>query len=368
MTIIAAAQSADSYSNIFYHIDTTRHEGDLLCRITNINFFKNNEYFGDYIEGYTMLGYKLQPSLVYYATNDISIEAGAQMLQYGGTTRFDHIYPILTAQWRINSWTTLIMGMLDGHMAHDLPESIWEPERQLSDKPEFGFQFKINRNTWNADAWMNWQQYIKNGDTIPERFTAGIALNICPWANRETNWIVKFPIRLLASHVGGQISNFSERMQSLTNYSAAIAIDRTINHKWFKTIGIELQKQSFYAMVDGGIRPFSKGWAIFPQIKLRTTNFNANLGYWKASNFFALYGNYMFMSLSNYKDNIYSKNRQLIVAETDFHHSINKVLKFAIGAKAYHDIDASQFDYSYHIDLVITPIWKIYGADKATKK
>ena len=362
------AQLPMAHTDVFYAIDTTYKENDLLLRITNTNFFKNDEYFSDYIEGYTLVGYKLQPTLVYYVSSDISIEAGLQLLQYGGTKKYDKIYPILTAQWRINNWATFIMGMLDGHLAHDLPESMWEPERQLYDKPEMGFQIKLKHDNWKGEGWLNWQQFIKNNDTIPERVTAGLSYTLSPQSATDAKWSFEMPIRLIFSHIGGQISNFSQRMQSLANGSLSAILHRNINRKWLKSISAEMQAQYFDAMVDGNIRPFSNGWALYPQLSLEASKFNANIGYWRASNFFSLYGNPTFMSLSNYDDTKYCKNRRMITAEANFYHSIHKILKFSIGAKAYHDVDASQFDYSYHIDFVLTPVWKIYGSDKKTRK
>ncbi len=42
-------------------------ENKLFFRLENNNFFKNNEYFGDYTEGYTLIGYTIQPTFMYYA-------------------------------------------------------------------------------------------------------------------------------------------------------------------------------------------------------------------------------------------------------------------------------------------------------------
>ena len=365
---IASAQYPHAYSEVFHSIDTTYAKGDVLLRITNIDFLKNDEYFSDYIEGYTLIGYQLRPSIVCYFTPQIAIEAGAQMLQYGGTTKYDNVALLLTAQWRINNWATLIMGTLDGHLSHNLPESMWEPERQLFDKPEMGVQMKINRPHLNAEVWLNWQQFIKPNDTIPEKFTVGMSAHIKPQRTADAPWTFEVPLQMIVSHIGGQISDFSERMQSLANGSATIILRKNFSRHWLQSIGTELQAQFFHAMVDGNVRPFSDGWAFYPQLTFSATNFAMNVGYWRASNYFSLYGNCNYMSLSNYKAEKYSKNRNLIVAEANFYHSVQRILKFAIGGKLYSDVDASQLDYSYHIDLIITPMWKIYGSDRKAKK
>jgi hypothetical protein len=42
--------------------------GDLYLGFTNINFIKDDEYSNPVIEGYTLIGYFLQPQLVYAPT------------------------------------------------------------------------------------------------------------------------------------------------------------------------------------------------------------------------------------------------------------------------------------------------------------
>ena len=260
------------------------------------------------------------------------------------------------------------MGTLDGHLAHGLPESMWNPELQLSDKPEMGIQIKIQRPHLTAETWLNWQQFIKTNDTIPEKFTVGLSARIKSQCNADAAWQVEVPMQMLISHIGGQISNFSERMQSLVNGTASLVLKKNINRRWLYSVGTELQAQFFHAMVDGGVRPFSDGWAFYPQLTVEANHFAMNMGYWRASNYFSLYGNYNFMSLSNYKHDVYTKNRNLIVAEANFYHSFKSNLKFTLGGKLYNDVDASQLDYSYHISLVITPTWTIYESDRKTQK
>lgn len=361
------AQHHSAYAEVYDAIDTSRMEGDIMLRIVDQNFFKNDEYFSDYIEGYTLVGYRLQPSVTYYMFNNVCIEAGVQILQYGGTDRLDKVYPMVNAKWQINRTWQMVMGMIDGHMSHNLHESMWEPERQLTDKPETGVQMKVRRPHLDGEVWMNWQQFIKRGDTIPEKFTVGISADIKP-GDGKSGWKMEIPVRLLVSHVGGQISDFSERMQSLANGSASLIIgygwgEGSINRLYF-----DLHGQFFHAMVDGGVRPFSDGGAIHPQIGVKTRLFDANVGFWHAKNYFSLYGNPTFMSLSNYNSDVYSKNRNMLTMEANFNYGIGKNLRLSIGGKGYYDTDASQMDYSYHVDFVVSPRWKIGNVGRNSMK
>lgn len=365
------AQNARCFENIYSTLDSTRSEGDLLLRISDVNFFYNDEYFSDYIEGYTLVGYRLQPSLVYYLRKPqtdstdgaISLEVGCQMLQFGGTNKYDNVFPVATARWQMNRVWQLVMGTIDGHAYHLLPESMWEIERQLVDKPEVGVQMKFEHQTLSGEVWLNWQQFIKRYDSIPEKFTAGIRVDWQPKTNSDLYF--KMPVRLLFSHIGGQISDYNERMQSLTNGMLAVEIGMHRREcSSSRNIYFDIESQFYHAMVDKGVRPFSDGFAIHPKICYNAEwndrlSLDANVGFWKAKKYFSLYGNPSYMSLSNYKEDIYSPKRNMLTFDVDLGYMLSDVMRFTVGGKGYFDTDANQFDYAYRIALVLTPQWRI---------
>ena len=361
LALPAGAQTRFAFDDVYHCVDTSRSDGDLLLRVSDVNFFKNDEYFNDYIEGYTLIGYRIAPSLVYYLRNNVSVEAGAQFLQYGGTDKYDHVFPFASVQWQINRTWNITMGSLNGHIAHGLPEPMWEPERQLTDKPETGLQVKVRRPHLNGEVWLNWQQFIKTNDTIPEKFTFGLALDVSPTAT-DASWSLSIPVRLLVSHVGGQISNYSQRMQSLANGSLSILFGHLWHNSFAQHLYVDIEGQFFHAMVDGDVRPFSDGHALYPKLCFDARLFSAHAGFWYAKNFFSLYGNPAFMSLSNYNDDVYSKKRQLLTFGADFNYALSSCIRFSIGGKAYFDTAASQFDYSYQAHLVVTPQWRLTNA------
>lgn len=347
---VAAAQSNIVFEGIYSDVDSSICNGKpLRLRLSNINFFKNNEYFGDYIEGYTLLGYKVQPSIVYQIEDNLSIEGGAQFLQYGGTDKYDKIYPILLAQWRINETFKVNMGAIKGGYYHHLPEAILNPEKQLSGRPETGVQIEANHKGMSGEVWIDWQSFIFKGDTIPERFMAGLRFNYSP--KTESAWQFEMPICLTASHIGGQISDYAERMQSLANGSATFRFTRKIENR--KYIGTEIEGLFFYTMTGGDVRPFENGWAIYPKINACYNIFDANVGYYHAHDFFSLHGNPLFMSLSDYNSAVYTADRNMLTFEANLNHQISSKAQFSLGAKGYYDIDASQMEYYYGFYLVI---------------
>ena len=76
--MFAKLSFAQIYPNSFYkdyNIDTN-FTNTLNFRIENSNFFKNNEYFNDIIQGQTLIGWFLSPKFTYYPVKNAKIEAG----------------------------------------------------------------------------------------------------------------------------------------------------------------------------------------------------------------------------------------------------------------------------------------------------
>ena len=115
----ASAQSRSVFEGTAQAFDSTRN-GQLLLNVVSQNFFRNDEYFGDYIEGYTLPGYTLEPSLVYYPTADFSLRAGISLVQYAGTEKYSRIVPVVAADWRFAAGADRIGG---GRLATAYPSS-----------------------------------------------------------------------------------------------------------------------------------------------------------------------------------------------------------------------------------------------------
>ena len=346
----ATAQSNTVFTDLYTLKDDAQHK-PLRVRATNINFFKNNEYFGNYVEGYTLLGYRLKPTLHYTVDSALTVEAGAELVQFGGTDKYHKVYPVLCATWRINPTFTLTMGSIKGSTYHDLPEAILDPERQLSSRPETGVQVEARHGSITGEVWLDWQSFIFKGDTIPERFMAGVGLTYEP--ESRSAWQIRVPLRLTASHIGGQISDYAERMQSLANVS--VAFDLT--HKGTNgSYGFEAEGLYFYTMTGSGVRPFGRGWALHPKVKASYKLIDATAGLYHARNFFALHGNPLYMSLSDYNPRIYNRTRNMFTLEANLNHKINRQARFALNAKCYYDTGDSQLEYYYGFYLVITTL------------
>lgn len=351
------AQESFAFEKTYHLIDTTLSEGTLDLAVVNKNFFRNDEYFGEYIEGYTLPGYAIRPTLLYKVARNVSLEAGAELLQYGGTDKFDRVVPYLVAQWQVSRKVRLSMGCIEGAGRAQLSEAIYDNEHQLNMLPETGAQVDIDGKKLDFALWINWQQFIKRYDTIPEKFMAGVSLDY-RHAKANSEWSFHVPFRLTISHIGGQISDYPERMQSLANGSLSLRVIRNFPNSFVRSLTFDIEGLFFHTMAGSDVRPFADGGGFYPKFRLDAKILTATIGYYMAKNFYALHGNTLYMSLSNYKS-YYQSKRHMLTIEGHLNHAICDDVRFTLGAKGYYDTDASAVEYWYGFSLVVTPQWHI---------
>lgn len=315
-----------------------------------IFFFKNNEYFANTVEGYTLVGYKIRPTVT-VGTNTFSVSAGFQALRYGGLDDAHFVRPFLAANWQALGWLNLQMGFLPGPASHQLCEAITDPELELTEKPEFGAQIRVVRPHLDADVWLNWRQFIFKGDSIPERFSAGLKVNL--HAGDTCTVGFRMPAGILFEHIGGQISDYRDTLQSLANISLEPTLVFRPTRRLHLSLGVNLL--AFHAMAGSDVRPFADGWAIQPEVRVEAPHFMGGVGFFHGKDYYAMRGNPLFWSISNYDDTFYSDEREVLTIEASFVTSIGRWGRISLDFRGYHNVTDSNFDYSYGMTLVVSP-------------
>ena len=98
----AHAQMVERLCRTDYEIDPER-QGELLVELDNISFFKDNEFAGSVINGYSLPGLWLQPKGVFYPLKNIKLELGVHALIYSGAYKFPNYAYHDIAIWKGNS-------------------------------------------------------------------------------------------------------------------------------------------------------------------------------------------------------------------------------------------------------------------------
>ncbi|WP_439182792.1 hypothetical protein [Carboxylicivirga taeanensis] len=354
MSCNLAWSQVDQTWRYYYPEFNNKAENNLYFRLENNNFVKNNEYFGNYIEGYTLMGYTAQPSLIYYAGSRLRIKAGIHAIQFSGMTEFTQVLPTFSIHMQLTDRLGLIMGGLKGDVHHRLLEPLFDPENQYTRPIENGFQFIFNADRLWVDAWVDWEQFIVLGDTKPEKFTAGISGE---WllSKKDNDIQVAIPAQMIVTHLGGQISNYSERMQSLANLATGLKLNYSVGEGFIRDISLATYVAAYEDLTGHSGWDFTKGSAIYPVAEVKYKFGSLMAGYWNAHNFLAPKGSSIFQSTSNYQPGYYTKSREIVTNKLSFTKTFMKQIKFSAMIQTYFDIPAKQFDYSYGINLVFTP-------------
>ncbi len=339
--------------------DTTANN-NLLFRLENNNFLKNNEYFSNYIEGYTLIGFSLQPSLMYYAGKRFRLKAGVHLTQFFGESDFTDVLPVISAHLKATERLDIILGALSGDVNHNLIEPMFNPEYQYLRPVETGVQFLYNSYRFTMDTWIDWEQFITWGDTIPERFTAGFSSNT-NITNQESKLQVSIPVQLLAFHQSGQISDYDDLSYSLVNTLLGVKLSGEVGKGLIQRIWFDASYLGYKELSGSYGLSFESGYAIYPVAGVNYKYGQLMMGYWYADNYFALKGNPIFQSVSNYKEDYYNRYRNMGTIKLNFTRTYMKGLTLNAGFAAYYDFLASQFDYSYGLSIIYTPNFKIYS-------
>ncbi|MCS3049939.1 hypothetical protein NXV05_08255 [Parabacteroides johnsonii] len=77
------AQIPDRVFKTDYRIDPGK-KGELSVEIDNLSFFKDDEYTGSFMKGYTLPGLWLQAKAVYYPLEMLKLEAGVHLQRFWG--------------------------------------------------------------------------------------------------------------------------------------------------------------------------------------------------------------------------------------------------------------------------------------------
>ncbi len=167
--------------------------GTLSLRVRSIAFIKDNEYFNSvgasdftlvsslpgfvdksvWNEGYTLIGYFVQPELVYSPTSRVTLRAGTYLLKYSGKDRFSRVLPVFSTTLKLSDRTSLIMGTLDGSDSHRLFDPSFDRERLYTAYNEEGFQLTGNYDHIFTDTYLGWENFIFKGDSTREIINFG---------------------------------------------------------------------------------------------------------------------------------------------------------------------------------------------------
>lgn len=338
-----------------YRVDSSQ-TNTLGVELEALAFFKDNEFDGNVLKGYSLPGVRLQPRLTYTPIDKIKLELGLHATIYSGANKYPcyvfhdiptwkgdqyqsgaHLLPFFRVTGRFKN-ITLAVGNIYGGATHGLMEPMYNPELILTDDPEMGFQMIVDTKRWHSDLWMNWQSYIFNESTHQEAFTLGWTQTVKVWERKRKGVThgLSIPIQLILQHRGGEQDNTTLGVQTIANGALGVAYEYSAPEN--KVVnGIQAELAGLYCLQQSGMLwPFDNGPAVWGKVSVDfIRDLRVTAGFFHASNFCSLYGSQYFGTLSTKYDGGRFSSMTTGLLGVEYSRTFAKVYTVGAHLKAY---------------------------------
>lgn len=375
-TLLTAAllllTTANAKAHVSVHIDSLLFEnshridsascGELRLNFDALCFFRDNEYKGSLSKGYTLPGYRLQPTVSYQPLKNLCVEVGVSMLHYWGANKYPnlnysdistwkgdqtqtgfHLLPFFNVQLAVSRNFNLILGNIYGGANHRLIEPLYNQENALSADPEMGVQMQWQTKPLDFDVWVNWESFIFNKDTHQEAFTFGLSTRFK--ANRpERRTHVYFPLQVVMQHRGGEINPDAEQRQVKTWMNAAAGVGVTIHTD--NSILTRLNAEAdvaYYRQMTGALLPFDNGKGVYLKAEADIWRFCLRGAYWDSSKFISIFGNPLYGSVGIHNRDFQMQRNRTVCAQLSYAQELGKGFSWGVQADVFNTLPTDDF-------------------------
>ncbi|MBN2669280.1 MAG: hypothetical protein JXR60_08625 [Bacteroidales bacterium] len=342
------SQSENKEFTRFPSTDSTK-SSELYLTFQNLNFFKNDEYFGELTSGITYIGTLLQPRLSYQPYKNIKIDVGIHMLKFSGLDGVTDALPVFSFQYQPYKGFDVIMGTINGGLNHQIIEPMYSFENHLMNFVENGAQLLIQKKRFYADVWLNWEKFIFKTSQSQESIVGGI---------HSTYWLSKakdkegFNIdgQLIIAHKGGQFHTEKDVLQTLVNTAIGLAWVKKIksDNQW----GFSSHFLNFYDSSPIPQYPYILGYSTWTQLYWHRKHFSTSFGYWNGDYFISSFGNPLFQSISQKDKDYLQPHTELITAKFILKAKIYQNVTIEARLEPYFDLQQNIFEYSYGFHIL----------------
>jgi hypothetical protein len=285
----------------------------LFIDLSTLGFFKNNEYFNNIADGYTLFGYHLVPALVFFPSENISLKAGMFAWQDFGNTKVTELQPVFTIRIQAKN-TLLTFGTLDGPVTHRMVEPLYDFERQLVKRIENGTEVVYETRRLFADVWINWEDMLYRGEPFQEKISGGLSSEIFLLDSDRTR--LSIPIQWFIRHHGGQIDASPSPLKTTINGALGVSLRKLFTGEGFwNDMSASVYFVDYHDLSKNTTERYQKGYGLYLNAGLSTRISDLLVSYWHGDQYITDYGGDMFSSVSStFKHpDYYEKERNLIL-------------------------------------------------------
>ena len=331
--------------------------GDLHLSIHSFTFFKDNEYFNDIVEGYTLFGTQLNPQLSYYPTKNLRLEGGVFLWKDFGNPQLRQVRPTFRATWRVKNHR-FILGNILPNLNHGYIEPLFDFERVMLKPLEEGLQYRYTGNRLFLDVWVDWLKQEYPGVAYQEQIAGGLSSSY-RLTGDQSPVSVSIPFQFTAQHHGGQIDTLHAPIQTLFNYATGVVVRRQFNSAVFQALrlnayGLLYDDHSFTYQL-----PFRSGKGLYLNGTLETRYADVMLSYWQGHQFYAPFGGPYYQSIaSRYGTPGYTEaDRRLLFVRLLRDFRIADAAALTVRVEPVYDFNRSLLDFSFGLYLNFRQEW-----------
>ena len=313
----------------------------LTFQFSTLYFVKNNEYFNEIADGYTLWGYQMNPRIAYQPAANVSLTGGV-FLQYDfGQQGFAQVLPTFTIKIQHKNWDYLF-GTLDGSVNHRLIEPLYNFERLLKSRVENGLQIKKITNKSFFDFWISYPKTTGPGQSSQEIFWGGISSERL--IHTKNNFSLRWPLQFTGFHLGGQNLAIALPIRSAFHLNTGLTFDWKLSQKFLKNIEFTPYLMGFNEIADQN----KSGWAFYPNLIFHTSAFKMQLSYWQGKNYVADFGGDLYQSISRKYGNLnYEEpSRNLLIVRFIKEIQVIQNFNISIRFEPHYDFINHKFEHS----------------------
>lgn len=379
--------------------------GDITGELEVMAFFRDNEYDGSTVKGYSLPGTWIRPKVKFTPVENVRLEVGAHALIFDGANKYPnyayhdigkwkgnqyqdgaHILPWVRAQMNIGS-TRFVLGDIYGDANHRFSVPMYNSEQLYSADPEAGFQILHYGRRFSADLFLNWQSYQFEEDTHQEAFSVGLSsrVNLVGCGDEPVNdkcrqgWEVNIPVQMLLQHRGGEqdISGLGLGVQTIANGLLGLQAEKN----YLRSSRQPLNKLAFEADIlgcyqqKGQLWPFDSGLAFHANAAATLWNeLNLRLGYFLApGNYVSLYGSPFFSTIGLKTPGEYYDRRNTAYLHLGYQRSFghSNVYTFGADLEFYHSSmgnSLTEDTFAFGVYMRLRPTEVFFKRNKNTVK
>jgi hypothetical protein len=331
--------------------------GDIRFSLDVLTFFKNNEYFNQIVEGYTLFGTQLNPQIVYYPTQDLRLEAGVFLRKDFGNPSLERVRPTFRATWT-KGRSQFILGNIRPHLSHGYIEPLFNFERVMLRPLEEGLQYRYLGRRLFLDAWVDWQRQQYRFSNFQEEIAGGLRSSY-RLSGDQSRWQVAVPFQFTATHKGGQIDTVNRPLQTLFNQAIGLDVRRLLSGHAVQALRFNSYLLAFQDQSTALQTPYKYGRALYLNSTLETRYADLMLSYWRGQRFVAPLGGDLYQSVSRSVANpdFTDKNRHLLFVRLLCDFPITEAAALTVRVEPVYDFNAQLLDFSFGMYLNFRQEW-----------